>query len=521
MRRTVLVLLSLIVSGLVVVSAAPAQALAAPSGVKAVGGDAFDVVTVSWTWSTKPAAYVIQVAEKQSFAGAEQFKVAGKAAKPPGGRQSYRVTGLEDGTKFFVRVAAATKSGSKSGWSAVRTAETRMRTPSPGDNLKAVSGPGPGEVTFSWTTAGDYTDYFRIDTGTSPFDADGPRDHQVFKIDPSKRSYTLSAAQTEAAGAGIGVAWTLIWRFRAVNTGTAGGTMDRYFGQGQSRVPGMAPSGDGAAIRVASYNVRTESVNPSGNEKPWLVRAPLVAESIEAENPGIVLLQELFPSQIVTFQAELALPDMSKYALNRTAAVDTGLPGEKKLQSRFIYDKNVYEDVSQCPDSKFDTSCLIKWESDTGPDYAAVNLMRHKASGQHFWVCSFHLTSGNEYEAVRREAMKSIVAGIEALNTQDYPVILGGDSNSSQLREGIRPHDILMAKGYYDTASAVEHINPEYGTANDFQYQEPSAIGISSRIDLIATLGMPGSAKFKNVVVKKPDVHPSDHNMIWADLKLP
>lgn len=522
MRRILLVLVSLLCSALTVAVAAPAEALSAPSGVKAKGGDAFDLLIVSWAWSSKPASYVIQVSEKKSFAGAEQFKVAAKAARPPGGRQSYRVTGLEDGTKFFVRVAAATKSGKKSGWSSVATGKTRMRTPSPPQALKAVSGPNPGEVTFTWKTDGLGTDYFRLDTGTSPFGQDGgARDPMFFKIGPDERSYTLSKEQTEAAGVGIGVAWSLVWRFHAFNTGTAGGTMERYFGQGQTRVPGIAPTGDGAAIRVASYNVRTESSDPVSAEKPWPVRAPLVAETIEAEAPGIVLMQELFPSQMDAFLAELQQPDMDNYALTRTAAVDTGAPGERKMQARLLYDTNLFEDISQCPDLKTNLDCLIPWVADTGPDYAAVNLMEHKASGQRFWVCSFHLTNGDEYESVRREAMKTIVAALEVLNTGGYPVIVGGDANSSQLREPVRPHDVLMDRGYYDTASTVEQVNPEYGTANDFEYQKPSDFGVSSRIDLIATQGMPGSAMFVNDVVKKPEVHPSDHNLIWSDLRLP
>ena len=147
--------------------------------------------------------------------------------------------------------------------------------------------------------------------------------------------------------------------------------------------------------------------------------------------------------------------------------------------------------------------------------------MRDKASGQEFYVLGWHLPRGEGLDAVRTAAMRSIMDQVEALDTDHLPVIVGGDTNSSQLRAGERPHDVLMEHGFYDTASTVDQVNPEYGTANDFVYQDPSPFGVSPRIDVIATLGMPGSDRFVNEVVKKGDPFPSDHNMIWTDLRLP
>ena len=527
MRRSILVLLSLVVWGLSLIAATPAQALSAPSGVKVSSGDAFDVLVVSWKWSSKPASYIIQIAQQKSFDGADQFKVAAKNSKPAGGRQSYRATGLQDGTKFYVRVAAATKSGKKSGWSSVVTGETRMRTPSaPDAPTTAEAGPNPGEVTFTWFTEGKYTDYFRIDASSLPFNQKGA-DPVYFKINPGiaktgpgTYQYTMTAAQTEQAGVGIGTGWTLIWRFHAYNTGTAGGKKERYFGQGQSRVPGVAPTGTGSAIRVASYNVRTYKGVPG--EDTWAQRSPRVVQTIKDQRPDIVLMQELFPSQMDTFLSDLHNePSLNSYQLTRTAGVKKQTDGDRLLQARLLYDTTKYTDVSNCPDDPNDTECLIRWKADIGYDHAAVNLMEDKVSGQKFWICSFHLSNGDGLDQLRKDAMKTIVDELAARNNgKYYPIILGGDTNSSQLRT-IRPHDVMMDAGYYDTASTVDQINAAYGTANDFTYQEPSEINPSPRIDVIATLNMPGSDTFKNVVVQKGDPFPSDHNMIWADLRLP
>ena len=512
-------LVSLLCLGSGALVAAPsAQALSAPARVKASGGQAFDAILVSWKWSNKPASYLIQIGEKKSFAGARKVKVAARYSRPAGGRQSYRFKGLEDGTRFFVRVAAVTRSGKQSGWTRVQKVATRTRFPSaPSGPVTAASGPGPGEVTFTWETQGLYTDYFKIETATSPF-ANGMRDHRVFKVDPDLRTYTLSAEQTASANAGVGTAWTLVWRFRAVNEGTAG-SEQRYFGQGQSRVPGMAPTGTGSPIRVASYNIRTDK-GESG-ELGWINRVPHIVQQIEDRKPGIVLLQELYSPMVPRFVATLADHDMNHYALNRETALKSGLADEKKLQNRLLYDATKYEMVDECDTSTTSTDCHIIWPSDTGPDYSPYVRMRDLATGQEFYVLSLHLPNGAALDGVRHKAMDAIVEELAKVNTDSLPVILGGDTNSSQLRTGVRPHDVLMESGFYDTASTVDHVNPEFGTANDFEYQEPSAFGISPRIDLIATHGMPGSARFVNEVIKQGKPFPSDHNMIWADLRLP
>ena len=521
MRRAVVMLVSLLglMSG-ALASAPAAQALSAPEGVEASKGKAFDAVIISWKWSTAPAAYVVQIAADKKFRDATRVDVPARGSKPPGGRQSYKLTGLPDGTKFFVRVAAASTKGKLSGWSGVQTATTRMRLPSaPTGAVKAVPGPGPGQLTFTWSSKGDYTDYYALETATSPFDP-RPRDHTVFHIDPKLRTYTLTAAQTQQAHAGIGTAWTLVWRFRAVNTGTAGGREERYFGQGQSRVMGEAATGPGSAIRVASYNIRTDNISGPA-AITWDSRAPRIARLIKDRRPGIVLLQELFPSMVPKFLTTLAQQDMGSYALDRQTALVTGAPGEQKLQNRILYDKTRYDMVDQCSVLVASTDCHISWPTDAGPDYSPFVKMRDRASGQEFYVLGFHLPRGEGLDAVRTAAMRSIVDQVEALNTEHLPVIVGGDSNSSQLRTGERPHDVLMEHGFYDTASTVDHVNPEYGTANDFTYQDPSPFGVSPRIDVIATLGMPGSDRFVNEVVEKGEPFPSDHNMIWTDLRLP
>lgn len=400
---------------------------------------------------------------------------------------------------------------------AVAVSSGRLAIPSaPAAPTRVRPGPGPGEVTFTVKTEGLSTDLFRVATATTPFN-DGARDKTVFKF-PFERgagtrsySFTLTAAQTAKAQAGIGVGWTLIWQMHAVNKGRNGDRRDRYFGQDQVRVPGQPGQGEGS-IRVASYNVR--------NDTTFDDRAPLLGASILDHQPGIVMVQELFKFTVADFKRGLEeAGNNGRYVLTRETNLTTGAPGERTLQARILYDTDRYMMVSDCPPDK--ASCYIAFDAPGGDtDYAVYAKFRDLTTRQEFWVVSFHLPHG-PYDDLRRREMEQIIDGVDAKLGAGAPVILGGDTNSSQLRPGERPHDVLMNRGFYDTASTVTHVNAAYGTANAFEYQEPKAFSPSPRIDLIATRGMPGSDRFENVVIKRPDPFPSDHNMIVADLKLP
>ena len=303
--------------------------------------------------------------------------------------------------------------------------------PSPGTNLKVVPGKKPGTVKISWRTEGVNTDFYRFETGTSPWDK-GPRDHHVFKIPGDRRSYTLSPKQTMAAGVGVGVGWTMVWRMYAVNK-TKAGQQARYYGQGQSRVTGSPARGSGSPIRVASYNMRTDDT--------WDKRAPLIAKTIASRMPGVVLTQELFPSQVSGLEAALGKAGLGEYRLTRRSEVPA-IPGigQHKLQARILYDSSRYEMVGDCSGLTLLDACVIPFDSDGGEDYASYALLREKASQQEFWVTSFHLTNGEKLDAMRTAEARTIMAAMAALNkVLGLPMVVGGDSNSSQLRPGPGP----------------------------------------------------------------------------------
>jgi hypothetical protein len=100
-------------------------------------------------------------------------------------------------------------------------------------------------------------------------------------------------------------------------------------------------------------------------------------------------------------------------------------------------------------------------------------------------------------------------------------VIFGTDANSSQTSQGgDSSHDVLLNEGWYNTFSAAKVVNAQYNSVNHYESPEKkSPYGIGSMYDTISTLNMPGASLWKQVHTGAP--WPSDHNMIFADLRLP
>ena len=435
---------------------------------------------------------------------------------------------------------------------------TTVPRPGPVTAVTARPGPGPGQVTFSWNQDGSHTTAFIIETGLTSFKVGDPNlpDHgraaKYFAVASGRRSVTLSAAQVASAGASVGSANHLYYRLKAVNK-TGSGTAYRDWPYLQSvAVAPTTPSRSGAALRVASFNVRT--AHATGDAQVWLQRAPLVASTITSRNPGVVALQELSPGradgqslpttgsvrQTVSLVNALRAAGGSRYRLVRTTPyVKPGVP-EGSQGARILYDTSRYSLVSRCPettpDGNYSSSCTIVMplrasDSATLRRRAAYAVLAGRATGKRFFVVSAHLdarhstdtTTEHSYEALRASQAKTVLARVNQLNTAHLPVVLAGDLNTWQNNKaGYGAHDALIAAGYYDTAAALTQVNVRYTTMNAFAPTIlASASGWGARLDVITVKGVVGAARFENVMKVTDTNRPSDHNMVEADIRLP
>lgn len=405
-------------------------------------------------------------------------------------------------------------------------AVARLDSPARITDAKGIRGPQPGETTIRWKTSGRRTDYFKITTALTPF---GPRQHSwgrhrtTFIVrNPDRRSYTLSAAQTEAAGAGLSTGFRLFFRIKAINEGGSASRSRPYQRLGHATVTGQSSRMRGTRLRFAEYNVRVESVDVRGHR--WKKRQHLVARQIARVHPAVMGVQELMPSMWtgrnsagIGLRKALKRTGVGDYRLTRTTGYFRGAPQGQRI----LYDARRVVMTSTCRDSV--PSCYISLPN-PGPRRIAVYArFRDRASGKSFYFVSAHLTAGNSAskDALRGRQAEAISAGIRKVNGQNLPVVLALDVNSSQTSKGVdAPHTALANAGWYNTIAAARAENTGYNTVQHFELpQRRSAYGIGAMYDSIVTRGMPGADLWKQVLVGRPGA--SDHNLVFAKVRLP
>lgn len=441
----------------------------------------------------------------------------------------------------------------------IRAAWAAEPAPSRFTAVSAEPGTEPGEVRLRWRQDGEDTDEYVIETALTSFSATNPdlpahgRASTLFRAPAAARALTLSAAQTSAAGAPVGSANHLYYRISAVNH-TANGDVSTYWPHLQTvAVRPAVPAATGTELRIGSFNVRT--ARATTELRPWLERVPAVAQTIVDHHLGVVALQELGPGradgQLGTTQGTprqtdslltaLATVGAGQYRLVRTTPyVEAGTPTATQGM-RILYDASRYDLLSECPDTSGDgaysPSCSvvlpIRDSGDSEEDRlrAAYAEFADRGTGERFFLVSVHLDSRRStdaatertYEALRGAQAQAAVDAVQAVNTDDVPIVLGGDLNSWQNNKvGYSAHDALVADGFYDTAAAQTQVNVRYTTYNAFADPIPEpATGFGARLDALLVKGVVGARSFENVMKVVDPARPSDHNLIVADITLP
>jgi endonuclease/exonuclease/phosphatase family metal-dependent hydrolase len=481
-------------------------------------------VSVSWNWIKAASGYRIQVAKKADFSRVVTTKKKRNSShRPSGGREATVVGQLRDATYYWVRVRKV-KGDNASPWSSPVRVATKAHVPDRFHSARGHVGAAPGETRLSWKTPGGHTDFFRITTSLTPFGtARTPkvgRHSTTFTVPGDRRSVTLSAAQTAAAGAGIGTGRFLFFRITAVRKGSADTATRRYPFLQHTVVAGQGARGNGARLRVMQYNMHVASMDVAGH--PWEDRQHLIAKNIAKVSPAIASLQELMPTMWTDYNggvgldAALKQAGAGRYELTRTTPYWKG----NGQDTHILYDPTKLALESNCDESV--PSCYILIPDPKHDHVAAYAKFRDLASGQEFYFVSAHLNTGNDAvtDALRGRQAQAISDGIKTINRQNLPVIFGTDANSSQTSAGVdSSHQVLLDEGWYNTLSAATMVNTKYNSVNHYEKQKRSPYGFGSMIDTIATLNMPGADLWKQVLTGAP--WPSDHNMIYANLRLP
>jgi endonuclease/exonuclease/phosphatase family metal-dependent hydrolase len=481
-------------------------------------------VHVSWHWIKAASGYRVQVSKKSDFSSVVTTrKKRNSDRRPAGGREATVVGHLRDATYYWVRVRKI--SGTHKGpWSAAERVATKAMMPAKITAASGRVGPEPGSTKIHWKSDGDHTDFYRIVTALTPFGTAGHpgdgRHPMSWQVPGSARSFTMTPEQTTDAGAPLGSARHLFFRVTAVRSGKADTATREYAHLGSTPVRGRASTGSGTELRFVQYNMRVAANDVAGH--PWRDRQHLIANNISQYNPAVASLQELMAGMWsddqggVGLDAALKQTGAGRYEVTRDQPYWTGAPQD----TRILYDPNQVTLVSNCPTDT--PSCYILLPDPKKKQIAAYAKFRDNASGQEFYFVSAHLTAGNDADtdALRGRQAAAMSDGIKAINGQNLPVIFGSDANSSQVSKGSdSPHAALLDAGWFDTQAAATVVNDDVNSVNAYRTQTESPYGFGSMYDTIETLNLPGANVWKQVLTGSP--WPSDHNMIFTDLRLP
>ena len=423
--------------------------------------------------------------------------------------------------------------------------------------VSAVPGPQPGEVTVRWQSAGGDTTSFQVETAVSPFSPTKEslpqhgRHAKLWTVPAAQRSVTLSAGQVASSGASPQTGNLLYYRVYAVNE-TSSGPIVRHYPRLNAVLPQpVPPKPAGTQLTAATFNVR--SARKVGDERQWLERVPDVARDILRYRPGVVALQELtpgradgrigsaadYPRQTTSLLTALRRAGGRQYALVRTTPyVKPGTPSGSQ-GARILYDTRRYRLLSDCPDTtgraNWSGSCTIPLplsadKSASQRRKAAYALFADRRTGQRFFVVSAHLDSDHSsdpakerrLEAHRGRQISAVVDAVSRLDRGRLPVVLGADLNSWQNnRVADEAHEILAARGYYDTSSALQRVNMGYSTLNQFKETVTEhPLQVPARFDVVTVSGGRGAARIVNVLEPVDAARPSDHNLVVADVVL-
>lgn len=317
---------------------------------------------------------------------------------------------------------------------------------------------------------------------------------------------------------------------------------------GATTPAGAAAPQAGTELRVATFNVRT--ARALHDRQSWEQRAPKVAEEILSRLPGVVALQELGPGradghrgtlhgqprQTTSLTDALATLGGSQYVLVRTTPYVPPSARHGTQGARILYDSSRYALQSDCPETtgthSYSSSCSIELpvaagDGDRSIRTAAYARFRDRRSGREFYVVSAHLDSRHSpagdteatYDDLRARQAMVVADTMAAIDTDQVPVILGGDLNSWERDRGhYAPHRALVGQGYEDAVDAPERINDDYPTINHFDTTLRRARnGAPARLDVVMLRGGDGAQRYENKTTPVDPARPSDHNLVVAD----
>jgi endonuclease/exonuclease/phosphatase family metal-dependent hydrolase len=254
-------------------------------------------------------------------------------------------------------------------------------------------------------------------------------------------------------------------------------------------------------LKVATYNLRMDT--PSDSANAWSYRKEAVKALIRYHDFDFVGTQEGFIHQL---RGVCELPEYTFVGAGRDDGKEAG------EHSAILYKKDRFDVVDsgnfwlrETPDTPgkgWDATCcnrICSWAK-----------FKARAGGAEFYFFNVHFD--HQGVTARRESGKLMIRKIGEIASNDAPVILTGDFNSTPETEQIQALSAFLR----DTRSISEQ--PPYGPEGTFNRRFSNPIG-RNRIDYIFVNDAFRVARYAVLTdFREFPYYPSDHQPVTAEL---
>jgi endonuclease/exonuclease/phosphatase family metal-dependent hydrolase len=255
------------------------------------------------------------------------------------------------------------------------------------------------------------------------------------------------------------------------------------------------------SVKLMTYNLRFD--NPADGVNNWNNRKAGLVSQLMFYEPDIFGTQEGLVHQLAYIDSFLI-----RYTYTGVGREDGISKGE---HSAIFYDSVKFSLISGSTFWLSETPEKISVGWDAALERVCTcALFENKETGKRIWVFNTHFDHiGQE---ARSNSSRLIVSKINALNTENHPVILMGDFN---LEPGSEPVEYLSEHFNDSRHAAIEVCFGPEGTFNAFRFDEP----VTSRIDYIFT-GKENIEVLKYAVLSdsKDCRYYSDHLPVFAEI---
>lgn len=264
----------------------------------------------------------------------------------------------------------------------------------------------------------------------------------------------------------------------------------------------MIPFAANAQMEVMSYNVRY--ANETDGENSWSLRKDFITTQIQFYEPDIFGVQEAVVEQIQYFKNNFS--DYNYVGVGR----DDGK--EKGEFSAIFYNTNQFKVVESNTFwlSETPNEISVGWDA-AMERVCTYALFEDKESKKRFWAFNTHFDHIGD--KARNESARLIIKKMEALNSEDFPVILMGDLNLEPETESVQ----FLAANMNDTRNVATLVFGPEGTFNGYEFKEP----VTRRIDYIFTSKKKVEVLKYAVLSDSKDLkYPSDHLPVFVTLRM-